>query len=281
MGRKVLAFLLALTLLCLMSCAPETVPAKEKGQISVDILKTGKSDCIVLVDRDYVAVLDAADEDDEASVRKLLQEYGIRRIDLLILSHYDADHIGCAAALVSSYEVGEVIGPDYPKDSQKMRDLSSALAGKGMALRKISENETVTLPDGRLRIDATNLDPDLNDESEENNYSLICLWEICGERFLFLGDAKKARLGEFAESFDEECFLVKLPHHGKWYKPLSSILTSARAEYGVVTQKSEDEVEEPLLTWARNEGMTILGTWDGGVHAEWSEGSGFSVSRKK
>lgn len=97
MKRCLAALLLLCALLSLCACgaaAPET----DGGTFSLDILDTGKSDCIIVCMDGVTVVNDAADEDDFDSICAALERRGVQRIDYLILSHYDKDHIGSAAA---------------------------------------------------------------------------------------------------------------------------------------------------------------------------------------
>ncbi len=105
MKRCLAALLVLCALLSLCACgaaAPET----DGGTFSLDILDTGKSDCIIVCMDGVTVVNDAADEDDFDSICAALERRGVQRIDYLVLSHYDKDHIGSAAALVRAYPVG-------------------------------------------------------------------------------------------------------------------------------------------------------------------------------
>ncbi len=69
--------------------------------LRVTFLDTGKSDCIVMEAGDHVVVNDAADADDAGLIDAFLEKRQVETIDYLILSHFDKDHIGSAAARVS------------------------------------------------------------------------------------------------------------------------------------------------------------------------------------
>ena len=79
---------------------------------TVDFLSTGKSDCALIRMDELVILSDTADADDYETIARCLKSYGIKKIDYMILSHYDKDHIGAAAPLIRYYEVEKVICPD-------------------------------------------------------------------------------------------------------------------------------------------------------------------------
>ena len=107
MRKKNCLFLLLMCLaFVLAGCSGE----KESGvSLKLTFLDTGKSDCIVIEAGESVVMNDTADLDDAAAICAYLDERGRTRIEYLILSHFDKDHIGSAAALISRYEVGCVL----------------------------------------------------------------------------------------------------------------------------------------------------------------------------
>ena len=96
-------------------------------RLYVDFLSVGKADCILLRMDDRVILIDTGEKADAALIRRTLDGYGIRRIDCLILTHYDNDHIGAAAAVLEGYAVGEVYMPDYVRDSKLYRSMMTAI----------------------------------------------------------------------------------------------------------------------------------------------------------
>ena len=115
--KRWLAALLALCALLSLCACGAAAPETDGGTFSLDILDTGKSDCIIVCMDGVTVVNDAADEDDFDSICAALERRGVERIDYLVLSHYDKDHIGSAAALVRAYPVGQILGPDYEENS--------------------------------------------------------------------------------------------------------------------------------------------------------------------
>ena len=109
--KRCLAALLALCALLSLCACGAAAPETDGGTFSLDILDTGKSDCIIVCMDGVTVVNDAADEDDFDSICAALERRGVQRIDYLVLSHYDKDHIGSAAALVRAYPVGQILGP--------------------------------------------------------------------------------------------------------------------------------------------------------------------------
>ena len=187
--KRCLAALLALcTLLALCACGA-AVPGTENGVFSLDILNTGKSDCIIVCMDGVTVVNDAADEDDFDAICAALDRRGVQRIDYLILSHYDKDHIGSAAALVHAYPVGQILGPDYEEESVYFTLLERAAEDRNTPFLRLTENYRIETENGSVIADP----PDV-DYGDDNNNSLVTTVTWRGTDFLLLGDAKKNRL---------------------------------------------------------------------------------------
>ncbi|MCQ2424300.1 MAG: MBL fold metallo-hydrolase [Clostridia bacterium] len=251
-----------------MSCTENDQTLWQGEKFTVDVLETGKSDAILIRADGTVILFDTADTDDGAAIVSFLRNYGITKIDWLILTHYDNDHVGGAPAVIRSFSVGRVVGPDYDRDSSRMRNLSAALAETGLKLEKLTDDVRFETLGGEVWINTTRKTFDLSDESEENNMSLIVSVTSDGHRFLFLGDALKARITEYCDLDGalSACDFVKLPHHGDWNKGLGLLLEETEPSVAVVCADRKEAVEEKLFDECGSLGTVVYGTWDGGIH---------------
>lgn len=271
--KRCLAALLALcALLSLCACGSA---APDGGAFSLDILDTGKSDCIIVCMDGVTVVNDAADEDDFDAVCAALERRGVQRIDYLILSHYDKDHIGSAAALVRAYPVGQIIGADYEEKSVYFARLESVAEERGVPFLRLTEDFTVKTENGSFTIDP----PDIN-YGDDNNNSLVTTVTWRGKSFLLPGDAKKKRLNELLGAALESYELIKLPHHGDSSKPLLKLIAQTAPRYAVATVSPAEEIEDKLLAALAAAGTEVFRTDGGTVSVEWT-GTDFTVTQTK
>ena len=76
------------------------------------ILDVGHGSSTVVEEPDHVSIIDGGKRD---TLIRFLSDRGIRRIDTVIVSHVDADHLGGISLLLGSseFQVGEVfVNPD-------------------------------------------------------------------------------------------------------------------------------------------------------------------------
>lgn len=238
--RSVLLLLWLTAALC--GCGKEESPALLK----MTFLDTGKSDCIVIEAGENVVVNDAADEDDQEMICEFLDSLRVERIEYLILSHFDKDHIGSAAKLLQSYEVGCVLMPDYQEESEPYFALMEALQETGTESRRLRESYQFSLEEITFYVDA----PQEAAYENDNNYSLITRVTCNKNEILLMGDAQKQRTEEFLESahFPKSCDLIKMPHHGDYNKRLRDLFVKVQPRYAILTAGAErSRVEEETL----------------------------------
>lgn len=245
--------------------------------LKMTFLDTGKSDCIVIVAGESVVVNDTADADDAAAICAFLEEQGKKRIEYLILSHFDKDHIGSAADLVSRYEVGCVLMPDYEEDSEEYLALMRALEKTDTESRRLRRAYVFTLEGIDFYVDA----PRESVYENDNNYSLITCVTNGEDRFLLMGDAKKIRTGEFlsSEAAKGQYDLIKMPHHGNYTKNLETLFETARPRYAVLTaDPARLRVEEETVSLLDEYDCEVYYT-DEGIVTVISDGSLIQVSQ--
>ena len=206
--------------------------AGSEHHLYADFLSVGKADCILLRMDKQVILIDTGEKNDAAAICRTLDGYGITHIDCLILTHFDNDHIGAAGTILETYTVGEVYMPDYVRDSKLYRTMISALdqaQKSGTVVHRLyAADAEPAFGYGRVWINATAMqgyepgqvigaDED-NENTDENNYSLITAIVFGDMRLILCGDAEGERMEEYlplaeARGFTS-CTLLKIPHHG-------------------------------------------------------------------
>ncbi|MDI6906537.1 MAG: DNA internalization-related competence protein ComEC/Rec2 [Thermoanaerobacterales bacterium] len=151
----------------------------------------------------------------ERVVVPYLKRLGIRRLDMLILSHGHEDHSGGARAVLASMPVKTLVLPPYPPEDELAR-LAAFASGRGVRVQQAAAGDRVGLDRG-TRLDF--LGPVLpllpGPDGDPNNNSLVMRLTY-GERvFLFTGDVEQegqARL--IVSGADLRADVLKVPHHG-------------------------------------------------------------------
>ncbi len=253
---------------------PETGPAAD---LQARFFDAGKADAILLTTRNSAVLIDAGEKGFGKTILAYLEEAGVQRLDALIVTHFDRDHVGGAAKVLEGVAVDRVYQSNRPKDSEEYDAYLRALAAAGIEPVTVREACGFTLDGVSYAIDP----PRQKEYSEEksNNSSLIVSVTNGENRFLFTGDAQTARLEEFIDSGLAACDVLKIPHHGKDEPLLPALLASARPAFAVVTSSDEEPESEAVMEALEQAGVQTLLTRRGAVTIL-SDGSSISVRQE-
>ncbi|QCR19461.1 ComEC/Rec2 family competence protein [Agrococcus sp. SGAir0287] len=170
-----------------------TIAQCDVGQGAATVLRLG--DATVLIDTGR----------EPEPVAACLDLLGIGRLDVLVLTHFDADHVGGVDAVAGRSDL-VVHGP--PDDEAPA--LLDDLADRGARLHAGAAGESVRVGDGALDL----LWPEDRDAVPGNDASLVVAASLGDRRVLVLGDlgaeAQRALLADGVPASD----VVVVAHHG-------------------------------------------------------------------
>ena len=274
---SVAAMLLALTAM-LTACASGAKKAPEdsaaKATLDVHFFDAGKADAILLTTADSAVLIDAGEKGFGKTILAYLEERGVEKLDYLIVTHFDKDHVGGAAKVINNIAVGVVLQSNCPKDSEEYEKYVKALANAGVEPVTVREALTFSLDGVTYTVDPPRQERYADDPS--NNSSLIVSVTNGADRFLFTGEAQTARLAEFLSGDVPACDVLKLPHHGKDEPLLAALLDAARPAYAVITSSDEEPEGDATVAALERAGATVLLTRNGAVTLR-SGGNGVRV----
>jgi len=167
----------------------------------------GQGDAVVVRERDLYALVDVGP--DPKPLADCLHNLGIERINLLVLTHYDMDHIGGIDAVIGMVDTALV---GIPENAQDLR-LHERLAEGGAMVRQTARGDTGVL--GGLRWEI--LWPVRGSPVMQvgNPGSVTIGFDGRGIRSLFLGDlGEEAQDAMMRASKPGAVDVVKVAHHG-------------------------------------------------------------------
>ncbi|MBR5969491.1 MAG: MBL fold metallo-hydrolase [Lachnospiraceae bacterium] len=286
LGLGLVAVLAALVSIRLFASAPVT--ASEYGTLKATVLKVGKADAIVVETPYQTMVIDAGEEDDGLELVSYLMNRGIRKVDVLVITHYDKDHVGGADTLVEKMPVDRVLVPDYESSSTEYADFVAALDAAGIVPEKLRESVSFTLGDAEVLVEPP-LDYSILELAKaqthqipevDNDLSLITTIEHGSNRLVFMGDAEKMRLREWlATSSAVSCDFVKLPHHGVFNSELENMTIQLLPRYVAVCDSAKNPAEAMTIDLLKKHNANVLQTKDGDITVI-SNGKLVEVSQK-
>lgn len=249
----------------------QPAPAEESPSDEISFraafLKVGKADAIILQSGEETMVIDCGEEEDGQEVLDYLAEQGVTQVDVLLITHFDKDHVGGADTVVKGIEVKRVLQPAYEGVVDAYTDFEEALAEESIA----PENVTETL-DFDFGGAAVTVEPPASYEipqgsgEYDNDFSLITTVECGAKRFVFAGDIEKKRIREWlAQGGVRPCDVLKVPHHGVYNAALGELFEALTPEIAVICDSKKNPADSRTLELLSKYSASILETKDGDV----------------
>jgi competence protein ComEC len=194
-----------------------------RGQMEIALMDVGQGLAVVVHSEDYVLVYDTGPKYGsgfsaaQAVLLPYLHSRGVRRIDALIISHADNDHMGGYASLVNALPVAQTISsrPD------RIAGADACISGHSWAV-------------GKTRFSI--LGPDASTPSGSNNRSCVLLLTHGRTRLLLTGDIEKQTEQYMLDiGLDLSADIVIVPHHGSRTSSTAEFIQAVKPSLGLIS----------------------------------------------
>lgn len=178
---------------------------------SVVVLDVGQGDAIMVRDGGRVMLVDTGA--DALALRQALARTGVRRVDVLVLTHAHDDHTGGNEGLAAVAEIGWVGVPVRPPSADRDAYEGFNLPDTGAVVRTLAAGERWALGD----TDVTVLWPPGGEtpELDTNDTSIVLAVRRGAFDMVLTGDAERAAQEGMASTGQlHDIDVLKVPHHG-------------------------------------------------------------------
>ena len=255
-------------------------PMPESGQLVVHYIDVGQGDCI------YIAFPDGTDMLIDCGSEKGRKEYETSaisdlkelnpdgKIDRVMATHSDTDHISYLDEVLSEFQVGNVYMPNIRSNNL---DKSVKIGGRDVKvgdldagkLKKFTDKDTIdteryteffiaalsepncniTLNIGKYEIRGQDYTftfyclsqeewdrRHLNNGEQINAVSPIGILEYAGKKLVFTGDSNESNEEYYCETYPYvDCDVLKVAHHGSRTSSSEEFLKHVKCEYAVIS----------------------------------------------
>lgn len=228
----------------------------ENDDLNILFLYVGQADSTLIKLKDKVMLVDAGNNEDGMNISNFLKSEGISKIDYLVGTHADEDHIGGLDDIVNELEIGKIFMPKIGEDAKNYQNVVKAAKKKNLEIENPKIGDKFTINDANCEIMSVQNEGDYS----ENNSSIVIQMNYGKTKYLFMGDAEKET--ENSRKW-EKVDVLKVGHHGSNTSSSESFLEQVRPYYAVIEVGKNNSYRLPnKYTISRIEkiGATILRT---------------------
>ena len=285
--KRIFRRLTALVFICLLlaGCVSCAAAETSDGPLTVTFLDVGKGDCILLQKDGKSILIDAGYEETSSDVLSALRKAGAEKLDVFIVTHYDKDHVGGAAAIANALSVEQLYLPGYEGEGEYYTALLDAIEAKSIPAVEVTEDVRFTLADVSITIYASEIDytpASGKKEGNDNDVSLIvtALW---GEdSYLFAGDIEEEGVESYLAADLGTFDVVKLPHHGRKESNTDEFIESVQPKLAIITDSEDETADKKVLKALTAAEATVYCTSEFGTVVLTSTGVGeYAVQTQK
>ena len=211
------------------------------GELAVTVLDVGQGQSVLIRRRGVLTLVDCGGDsrDDPGDVAaNYLQALGGDCVDLLVLSHYHADHANGVPQLLNRVAVGEIILPDVEEDSPLRAEILAIAKEKGIPVRFVRGTTRFT--------GGVTVLPPLMDTGSSNELGLTVLATAGETDVLITGDMEREgelRLVETVALPDIEVLVAG--HHGSNTSNTRELLETVRPELALISVGQNNKYGHP------------------------------------
>ena len=267
-------FLLFLLVIYVNGCAKEKL-------FSVHIIDVGQGDSIFIQTPENKRILiDAGDEEAEHTVYSYLKRKGVKKIDVLIATHPDTDHIGSMDYIIDKFKISHFYVPDAKTDSEAFYNLLDSCRDKNLKIEYLTKGDV-------LKIDSSTTMEILSPSTitDKNNLnSIVSLLNYKGYEFLFTGDAEKENESEILSSCNlPDIEFLKAGHHGSSSSSTDEFIAKLKPDAVAISCGYNNDYGHPhrsVLDTFRENGSVVYRTDKNGSLVFYCDENGIFTKKK-
>ena len=206
------------------------------GGAAVHFIDVGQGDAVLVEQDGEFGLIDCGTEDSETALLSYLEQAGVKKLDVLVMTHPHADHIGSMDAVLEKIPVDKLVLPQLEKAANYpttagFEHVITAAEKKNVDTAEAQEGNVYTVGGASLTVVGTGV------KSEGyNDISLALLFQYGDFRFLDTGDGEKAAEQALLDSGrDLSATVFKAAHHGSSTSNTLALLQAVKPGYVVVS----------------------------------------------
>jgi competence protein ComEC len=265
------SWVFALTLICVLALGVREFSLLPDGKLHVHFLDVGQGDSIFLVSPSGSQIL--IDGGPDLSTLEHLGKFMSffdRNIDLLVLTHPNADHLTALPAVLKRYQVKQMLLSGVQYSLPRYEEILNLLKNQNITLLLPDNTKDISFGDGLVLDIVWPPAGNLGASTKNINDSSIVIRALFDEhRVLLTGDIERGTESLIlAAGLDLSATIMQAPHHGSKTSSSTGFILAADPEEVIISVSSHNSYGHPhklILDRYQNLGVPVRSTANEGT----------------
>lgn len=230
-------------------------------ELKIYFLDVGQGDAILISQGNQQVLIDGGPSE-QVLMEKLGQfiPFWDRKIEVLLATHPDKDHIAGLMAVVKNYQVGAIINSRVPQESEIFQEFEKLISQERITEMAGEPGLKINwLSGASLKILEAKIAKDTNQGS------IVARLDFGENSFLFTGDITETEEKELMATNPDAlpADFLKVAHHGSKYATSVEFLDSVKPKEAIISVGKNNRYGHPtpeVLSRLEEKGITILRT---------------------
>ena len=253
--------------------------AQASTNVTIKFIDVGQGEAILIALPEKTMLIDAGPTGSAPKIAQVLQELGRDKIDYLVATHPDEDHIGGMADVISSTQIGTIYAPNKTNNTATYRKFLAAIQNNNLQITLAEAGTIIDQTDSyKLEILWPKKDANFPDT---NDYSIIIKLTVGNKTFLFTGDAPTSAI---LDSNPGHIDVLKLSHHGSRTGTTEVLIHKLSPTYAVLSYAVDNSYGHPMqsvLNALHKHSVEVWGTGANGTITITCDGTNIDISGEK
>lgn len=253
--------------------------AQTSANVTIKFIDVGQGEAILIALPEKTMLIDAGPTGSAPKIAQVLQELGRDKIDYLVATHPDEDHIGGMADVISSTQIGTIYAPNKTNNTATYRKFLTAIQNNNLQIT-LAEAGTIIDQTDSYKLEILWPKKDAN-FPETNDYSIIIKLTVGNKMFLFTGDAPTSAI---LDSNPGHIDVLKVSHHGSRTGTTEQLVRKLSPTYAVVSYAVDNSYGHPMqsvLNALHKYSVEVWGTGANGIITITCDGTNIDISGEK
>lgn len=216
-----------------------------EGKLRLTVRDAGNADCLLFQTGDHYMLIDAGENNNGKALVEYLDRNGISKLDYVIATHADADHIGGMDEVINHVEIGTFIMSFMPEGhtptTRTYEKMLTALLNRNIKPTEAHFGDSYTF--GEAKIDILS---GQKDYTNNNDQSVVCRITFGKTHFLMMGDAGvNVENDILSAGVDIRSDVIKLGHHGSHSSSGEAFIRAVNPAYALITSGADNDYGHP------------------------------------